>query len=332
MAKLVAAYGSSHSVMLTAAEEDWRNGFKTADKTNPWLFDKEGNKTNYEGLLAKASKDNRQDVSPEAMSARWREAQAAMDHMRDLITDAPIDVLIICGDDQHELFKMTNMPAIAIYYGDTILNAKRKITPDMGWYKFAQAQRQEAEADVNWPVDSKLATWLIRKLSDRDFDIAALNGIEPGKCEGHAISFIHHRYMTKRKIPVVPILLNTFDPPNQPTPARCIKLGAALRQLIEEYPEDIRVGILASGGLSHFVVDEQLDNAVIDGIRRHDYSFLASIEPKLLQAGSSEIRNWILVAEAARDFDLDWVKYVPGYRTEAETGTGLCFAQWKRRA
>ncbi len=332
MAKLVAAYGSSHSVMLTATEEDWKNGFKVADKTNPWLFDRQGNETTYDKLVEIASTGPAVDVSSERMSERYNEAQAAMAHMGQLLENAPIDVLIICGDDQHELFRMTNMPPIAIYYEPTIRNVKRVITPDMGWYKVAQAQRQEAVEDVDYPVDSKLATWLIRQLSDRDFDITGLKGLEPGKGEGHAMSFIHHKYMTKRRIPIVPILLNTFDPPNQPTPKRCIQLGAALRELIAAYPEDIRVGILASGGLSHFVVDEDLDLKVIDGIRRRDYGFLGGIDAKLLQAGSSEIRNWIAVAECARDLELGWVKYIPGYRTPAQTGTGLCFAEWKPKA
>jgi 3-O-methylgallate 3,4-dioxygenase len=123
--------------------------------------------------------------------------------------------------------------------------------------------------------------------------------------------------------------VNTFDPPNQPTPRRCTQLGRALRELVEAYPEDLRVGVLASGGLSHFVVDEALDRDVIDAIRRKDSDWLAALDPKRLQAGSSEIRNWIIGAEALKSLDLEWVAYVPGYRTEALTGTGLAFVSWK---
>ena len=56
---------------------------------------------------------------------------------------------------------------------------------------------------------------------------------------------------------------------------------------------------------------------------------LAALDPKLLQAGSSEIRNWVVVGEMARDLDLEWVEYQPGYRSPALTGTGLAFAAWK---
>lgn len=150
----------------------------------------------------------------------------------------------------------------------------------------------------------------------------------PGQFESHAFQFVHRRLLKGADLPVIPVILNTFDPPNQPTPRRCVALGDALRELIAAWPEDLRVGVIASGGLSHFVVDEELDQLVIDAIRRKVSAALAAIDPKLLQAGSSEIRNWLVVGELARDLDLEWVNYIPGYRSAALTGTGLCFAAW----
>jgi 3-O-methylgallate 3,4-dioxygenase len=189
--------------------------------------------------------------------------------------------------------------------------------------------RHEPEADRDYPVKSDLAEWLIRQLCDRDFDIAAMDGLERGQFEGHAFQFIHRRLLKEQVLPVIPVILNTFDPPNQPTPRRCVALGAALRELIAAWPQDLRVGVIASGGLSHFVVDEALDQQVITAIRHKDSAALAALDPKLLQAGSSEIRNWVVVGEMARDLDLEWVEYQPGYRSPALTGTGLAFAAWK---
>jgi gallate dioxygenase len=42
-----------------------------------------------------------------------------------------------------------------------------------------------------------------------------------------------------------------------PSAARCYKLGQSLRTAIESYPEDIRVAIVATGGLSHQVHGER---------------------------------------------------------------------------
>ena len=126
----------------------------------------------------------------------------------------------------------------------------------------------------------------------------------------------------------MPIILNTYYPPNQPSPTRCFDLGTAIRELIDDFPDDLRVGIIASGGLSHFLVNEELDREVIEALRRKDHAALKALPAKKLLSGSSEIRNWIAVAAAVKDLKLDWISYVPGYRSRALTGVGLCFAHW----
>jgi hypothetical protein len=329
MARLVAAFGSSHSIMLVSQREDWQHGFRVIDPKNPHYYDRAGNRTSYEQLLAIAPQQAEAMVTPEKMGERFDAAEAAMDELRDRIRAAKLDVLIVIGDDQTELFRTTNNPTFAIYYGETIRNAKSELADSDGWYKKARMARQEPGADRDYPVRSDMAKWLIRALCDRDFDIAAMDGLERGQFEGHAFSFIHRRYLQGTDLPVIPLIVNTFDPPNQPTPRRCVQLGAALRELIEAYPEDLRVGVLASGGLSHFVVDEELDHGIIEAIRRKDTAWLAALDPKQLQAGSSEIRNWLIAVEAVKSLDLEWVQYVPGYRSAALTGTGLCFAAWR---
>jgi hypothetical protein len=90
--------------------------------------------------------------------------------------------------------------------------------------------------------------------------------VPEGEGEGHAIGFVHKRIM-KDVVPIVPVCINTYYPPNQPTPRRCYKLGQAIRAAVESYPGDKRVGIIGSGGLSHFVVDEALDRGFIDMLR-----------------------------------------------------------------
>jgi 3-O-methylgallate 3,4-dioxygenase len=331
MARLVAAFGSSHSIMLVAQREDWMHGFRDIDTKNPFYFDKQGRKTDYAALLA-ATPPGAADAlaSPEALSARYDLAQAAMDRLHEAIVAARLDVLLIVGDDQTELFRTTNNPAIAIYYGPTIRNTAREpATPGDPWVKRARMWRHEPQADRDYPVRSDLAAWLIRELCDRDFDVTAMDGLERGQFEGHAFQFVHRRLLGTHEVPVIPVILNTFDPPNQPTPRRCVALGGAVRELLARWPQDLRVGVIASGGLSHFVVDEALDGRVLDAIRAKDSAALAALDPVLLQAGSSEIRNWIVVAELARELDLDWVEYIPAYRSAALTGTGLAFAAWR---
>jgi 3-O-methylgallate 3,4-dioxygenase len=135
--------------------------------------------------------------------------------------------------------------------------------------------------------------------------------------------------MNGAAIPVVPVFLNTYYPPNQPSPRRCYRLGRAIREVIDAYPDDLRIAVVASGGLSHFTVDEALDGEVIRALQQKDSGALEGLRREQLNAGSSEIRNWICAAGALEHLDLRWVRYCPGYRTPAGTGTGMCFASWQ---
>jgi protocatechuate 4,5-dioxygenase beta chain len=53
-----------------------------------------------------------------------------------------------------------------------------------------------------------------------------------------------------RPVKTVPVAVNTVQHP-LPTPARCFKLGEALKRAIASYPQDLRVVVIATGGLSH---------------------------------------------------------------------------------
>lgn len=329
MAKLVAAFGSSHSIMLMCQREDWQHGFRGIDPKNPHYFNQAGESITYDQLLAVAPPGAEAMVTPEKMGQRFDQTDAAMNELDRRIRAARLDVLLVVGDDQTELFRRTNNPAFAIYFGQTIRNAVKEDKPGDNWYQKARMARHEPEGDANYPVNAGLGRWLVRQLCDRDFDIAAMDGLEPGQFEGHAFSFIHRRYLLGTHLPIVPVIVNTFDAPNQPTPRRCTQLGNALRELIATYPEDLRVGVLASGGLSHFVVDEQLDSKIILALQDKDTDWLSRLDPLQLQAGSSEIRNWIITASVAKELDLEWSDYIPGYRSPALSGTGLCFAAWK---
>ena len=97
---------------------------------------------------------------------------------------------------------------------------------------------------------------------------------------------------------------------------------------IGAFPEDARIGVIASGGLSHFTIDEALDQEVLRGCREADERLLASIPPAKLNSGSSEIRNWIVLAGAAAGLRMQWQEYVPLYRTPAGTGCGMAFMEW----
>ena len=55
---------------------------------------------------------------------------------------------------------------------------------------------------------------------------------------------------------IVPIAINVLQHPI-PTPLRCYKLGRAVRRSVLSYPEDLKVVIVGTGGLSHQMIGER---------------------------------------------------------------------------
>ncbi len=324
---IVAAFGSSHSTMQFAALENWLALFDHVDVKAP-LYEPDGGALSYATLLARAAPRAQRLMSHAAIAERFAATMKAQGALRAAVTAARLDALIIIGDDQRELFQDACRPAIAVYYGDAIRNAAQPAALPDDWYKRAALQRRPQGADVHYPCHGALGRHLIEGLGARGFDVTAVQTLVGEQSEGHAYSSIQSLYLADRPVPIVPIMLNTYYPPNQPTPARSLELGIAIGELAESFPGAARIGVIASGGLSHFTVLEDLDEAVIAALKRKDAAFLAGLDPKRLQGGSSEIRNWICAAGAVRKLDLDWVSYVPGYRSSALTGVGLCFAHW----
>lgn len=326
MAQIVLGVGSSHTPMLNATVEDWPR-FIERDRMRPHL-DKNGRPVSYDELEKIAGPAMREQIRPELLAQRHAGAMHCMARLTAAIAAARLDAMVILGDDQKELYHDHNMPSILVYRGKSIRNVPQRAHPGPDWAARASARYYETSAPKEYPVDTELAHHLIDSLIEADFDVSCADSIVPDQGEGHAFGFVHKRLADGLDIPAVPVFLNTYFPPNQPTPRRCYRLGQVLRAAIEAYPKNLRVGIVASGGLSHFTVDEELDGQVIKALKARDEQALVGLPREKLNSGSSEIRNWISLAGAVEHLKLDRVDYYPGYRTPAGTGTGLCFANW----
>jgi len=331
MAKIVLGLGTSHTPMLLASDETLPRFLETDQKIKH--RDKEGRPVTYGELLEKADPKLAHLVAPANLVARQNQARDAAQRLREALGAARLDALIVMGDDQNESYKEDCRPAFAVYYGDTIRNSNeqhasyRERFPE--WYVQNRQAFFEDAAPRDYPVHAGLAVHLIEHLMEAGFDLASSQRLPAGEGEGHAIAYVHRRVMNQADpIPVVPVFLNTYYPPNQPRPARCYAFGQAVRKAVEAFAGAARVGVAASGGLSHFLVDEDFDRAILKACADKDAAFLQNLPRNKLHAGSSEILNWVGLAGAVEHLDLDWFEYVPGYRTPAGTGTGLSFATW----
>ena len=129
----------------------------------------------------------------------------------------------------------------------------------------------------------------------------------------------------------MPIILNVHFPHNTPKMHRCLELGHGLARAIKTFDGFKRVALMASGGLTHFVIDEDFDQSVIAAMKNGDEAALAALPENYFKVGTAEIKNWIPVIAAMNAAGLKYhqVDYVPCYRSEAGTGNAMCFAYWQ---
>jgi len=321
MAQLVAAFGSSHSPALNSPAEDMA-GHARRDAQYQGHLDKEGNRVSFEEL----SRQSDFSAEMEKIAPRVAACGAHIARLAQAIAGARLDALIVVGDDQKEQYLEDNLPAFLVYCGKTIANGVLELPPGAPeyWTK-ARSQYHEPDAPREYRAFPALGRHIVESLVESDFDVSYAERLAKAGGEGHAFGFVHRRLLGPDPLPVVPLVVNTYYPPNQPRPRRCYSLGKAVREAVASFPSDQRIGILASGGLSHFTIDEALDRGVLNAIRDGDGEALASIPVAKLNSGSSEIRNWIVVAGAAAGLRTAWQAYEPLYRTPAGTGCGMAF-------
>jgi protocatechuate 4,5-dioxygenase, beta chain len=110
--------------------------------------------------------------------------------------------------------------------------------------------------------------------------------------------------------PVVPLAVNVvLYPP--PTGHRCFMLGKAIRKAIESYPEDLRVVVFGTGGMSHQIsgpraglINSKFDKAFLDNLSK-DPKKLARIPhlEYMREAGAEgiEMVMWLIMRGALDD-------------------------------
>ena len=326
MAEMVLGFGSSHAPQLRIGHEHWPEMIQK-DTADP-RFD-------YNEVLKRAKPNMEAELTPEVMKLRDESNHRALRLLRDKLTEVHPDAVVIIGDDQHEQYHDNNLPMFSIYRGDSLpIRARRSGQTDKrlagAWKNTTWSATATHATEKDHPAEPALAEHMIHELVEGGFDIAVSNQLREEIGVGHAFSFLYQYIMPELEIPVVPVTLNAFYPPNQPTPKRAFQLGEAVRQAIDSWGANKRVAVMASGGLSHFIIDEDLDHMALDAFARRDEQAIASLpRDRMMQLGTTETLNWVAVAGAMTEEKMTLVDYVPCYRTPAGTGCAMAFAYWE---
>jgi hypothetical protein len=331
LSELVLGLATSHSPLLTFGAELW--GARAADDFgNQQLTLSDGRTLSYGDLLAERGGKYEENAKPDRFAECERLAGIQLDRLAKELEAAAPDLVIIIGDDQGELFDPESMPAIAVYHGDVVvMHPLAKVRPSIPAWRKAAAKVFMMDEAHHLPGASAYAYRLIQRLIDEGVDLAAIGRVsEPERAGfGHAYGFVVRRLFGERRIPIVPVMLNTYFPPNVLSAARCFDIGRLMGAAIRSSPDALRVAVIASGGLSHFVTDEKLDRGVLGALSKGNGEDLRTLPRAALRSGSSEILNWVVAAGALNNLPLVWSEYIPVYRTPAGTGIGLGFACWR---
>ena len=330
MAQIVLGMAVSHGPMLSTTPEQWGHRVP-ADRTGKHPF--RGRFWTFPELVENRCADHfEQQCKLEVMRERHAACQRALDRLAEIFAEVKPDVAVIFGNDQMEIFNDSLIPAFSVMWGEQIVNS------ELPTARVANLPPGIAEAvpghippgGATYGGSPELARHIIEALMGEQFDVATIKSFPKGETP-HAFGFIYRRVMRDQPVPSVPLLQNTFFPPNQPTGSRCYAFGRAAAKAIRSWKSEARVAVFASGGLSHFVIDENLDRPFLDALRRGNAADITGIPEELLQSGNSEIKNWMALAGAmsqdGRRFSL--VDYVPCYRSEAGTGTANAFVCWR---
>lgn len=251
----------------------------------------------------------------------------AFDQLRHQVERYRPDAIVIVGDDQGDLFNLSNNPTMAIYTGEEPMWGRTG-------YEWDKPMAERSKVIVQNHVE--LSRHLLTELVKRGFDLANIGKFEPAGRPGYGLSHMAARIAPELdpggQIPVICVFLNEYFAP-LPSGRRCAQLGRAIADILSKRPE--RIAICASGGLSHYPspsnvnrgdIDVPLDTWVLERIERGDITALEnlfSFDSQALRAGTGEIRAWISVA-AAMNRPGKIIDYMPVY----STFTGAGFAMW----
>ena len=179
------------------------------------------------------------------------------------------------------------------------------------------------------PVASELAWAIHRGLADT-FDVALSYSltVDHGVVQGYEM------ITGGTTLPLVPLVINTAAPP-LPGLARCVALGRALGGAIRRCPLALRVLVVASGGLSHWLPSNAPRDVSVDEVKRASLihgradarAFAAAREPRVKAMGgnpdarvNAEWDEWFLTQ--LKTTDLDPVVRLGSDRLEREAGSG----------
>ena len=252
------------------------------------------------------------DVLPMATQAALT---TAFTELGKRINAARLDVLIVFSPDHWVNFFIDNLPSICIGVGEM------HDGPPEPWLAAFPHKQITGHA----------------QLAQHVLEHAFADGFEPSVSYRLALDHGFCIPLWKTNLDplpaIVPVILNTVEPPF-PALSRCFDLGKSIADAVKSFPGTLRVGVLATGGMSHSIgeatmgaIDEAFDRECLQHLASGNCdALLTFLDQRISKAGNgaAEMRNWLAAHGAAggRGFELIHYSAMP----EIYVGCGV--ASW----
>jgi protocatechuate 4,5-dioxygenase beta chain len=188
----------------------------------------------------------------------WKRVFSGFEKSKEWMAQAKPDVVIAIYNDHASAFSVELIPTFA-------LGCAAEFPPaDEGWGP------RPVPVVKGHPA---LASHIAQSVILDEFDLTIVNKMEVD----HGLTVPLNLMFGSPKewpCPVIPVAVNVvmFPPP---TGHRCFMLGRAIRKAVQSFPEDLRVVVLGTGGMSHQIsgpraglINSKFDTAFLDNLTK----------------------------------------------------------------
>jgi len=216
---------------------------------------------------------------------------ATFEPVREWVERLDLDTLIVIYNDHASAFSLELYPTFAI-------GAAASYAPADEGYGARDVPDCEGDVDLSWH--------LIDSVIPEGFDLAICQQLDVDHGFTVPLTVLYGRPQ-EWPVRVVPIAVNVVQ---QPTPSaqRCFDLGRAIGRAIASFPENRRVGVVGTGGMSHQLqgqraghINQDFDHRFLAGIADNPASLTSlSNRDYIREAGSegAELVMWLVMRGA----------------------------------
>ena len=229
----------------------------------------------------------------------WKRVFSGFEKSKEWMAQAKPDVVILIYNDHASAFSVEMIPTFA-------LGCAAEFPPaDEGWGP------RPVPVVKGHP---ELASHIAQSVILDEFDLTIVNKMEVD----HGLTVpMNLLFGTPKEwpCPVIPLAVNVVQFP-PPTGNRCFQLGRAIRKAVESYPEDLRVVVFGTGGMSHQIsgpraglINSEFDKAFLDNLSKNPKKLTRMPHVEYMrEAGAEgvEMVMW-LVMRGALDDNVDEV-------------------------